>query len=451
MNLSLHLQDLVRGTRIVKTKKELDKSDLWSREQLDAYQLKKLQKLVSFSYQHVPYYRELFDNIGLKPDDIRELADIQKIPISTKEMIRKGKDNLIADNVNVNSYKIKRAVTGGTTGIPFAFYKDTQTRDFSWGAYYRWHDWMGIKNRDRKAVLWSSGAVIEHTWVQKCKSKIINKLSKILHLNAYGLNDEYLQYVAKQLIKFKPTLIHGYLSAILQVAKYFKDNNLTLPSLRAISSTTETLLPMYREYIEGTFGVKMFDQYGGGECNSMAFECSAHMGLHITEEHCLLEILDDSNNLCYGKPGRVILTDLDNYAFPFIRYENGDSAIMSQKQCDCGRHSKLLESISGRTADVFYIKDDIPVTAAFFVSMFLELYSDWFEHFTRFQVYQKKKGELIFRLEKADKNKEYPESGRIEFLKHLQTLGDNVELEILDNLPYDKSGKFRYVVSEVKE
>jgi len=310
---------------------------------------------------------------------------------------------------------------------------------------------MGIKNRDRKAVLWSSGAVIEHTWVQKCKSKIINKLSKILHLNAYGLNDEYLQYVAKQLIKFKPTLIHGYLSAILQVAKYFKDNNLTLPSLRAISSTTETLLPMYREYIEGTFGVKMFDQYGGGECNSMAFECSAHMGLHITEEHCLLEILDDSNNLCYGKPGRVILTDLDNYAFPFIRYENGDSAIMSQKQCDCGRHSKLLESISGRTADVFYIKDDIPVTAAFFVSMFLELYSDWFEHFTRFQVYQKKKGELIFRLEKADKNKEYPESGRIEFLKHLQTLGDNVELEILDNLPYDKSGKFRYVVSEVKE
>ena len=99
--------------------------------------MKKLQKLVSFSYQHVPYYRELFDNIGLKPDDIRELADIQKIPISTKEMIRKGKDNLIADNVNVNSYKIKRAVTGGTTGIPFAFYKDTQTRDFSWGAYYR--------------------------------------------------------------------------------------------------------------------------------------------------------------------------------------------------------------------------------------------------------------------------------------------------------------------------
>jgi phenylacetate-CoA ligase len=124
---------------------------------------------------------------------------------------------------------------------------------------------------------------------------------------------------------------------------------------------------------------------------------------------------------------------------------------MSQKQCDCGRHSKLLESISGRTADVIYIKDDVPVTAAFFVSMFIELHSDWFEHFTRFQVYQKKKGELVFRLEKADKNKVYPESGKRELLKHLQTLSNNVELEILDNLQPDKSGKFRYVISDVKE
>lgn len=451
MSFVLRLQDLVRGTRIVKTKKELEKSDFWSREQLDAYQLKKLQKLISFSYQHVPYYRQLFDNIGLKPNDIRELSDIKKIPISTKSMIRKDKDNLIADNVDINSRKIKHSITGGTTGIPFALYKDTQTRDFTWGAYYRWYDWMGIKKGDRKAILWSSGAVIDHTWVQKCKSQIIHRLNNRLHLNAYGLNDEYLQYVAKKLIKFKPTLIHGYLSAILQVAKYFKEHNLTLPSLRAISSTTETLLPMYREYIEDAFGVKMFDQYGCGECSSMAFECGAHMGLHVTDEHCLLEIVDESDSYCYGKPGRVILTDLDNYAFPFIRYENGDSAIMSQKQCDCGRHSKLLESISGRTADVIYIKDDVPVTAAFFVSIFIELHSDWFEHFTRFQVYQKKKGELVFRLEKANKDKEYPESGRIELLKNLQKLANKVELEILDNLPYDKSGKFRYVISDVKE
>jgi len=451
MSFVLHLQDLVRGTRIVETKKFLNKSDFWSREQLEAYQLQKLQKLVSFSYQHVPYYRKLFDNIGLKPDDIRELADIQKIPISTKEMIRKEKENLIADNVNINSRKIKHAKTGGTTGMPLVFYKNTQTRDFSWGAYYRWYDWMGIKKGDREAVLWSAGAVVKRNWVQKCKSQIINRLNNSLYLNAYGLKKEYLQHIAKQLIEFKPVLMHGYLSAILHVAKYFKEHNLTLPSLKAISSTTETLLPMYREYIEGVFKVKMFDQYGGGECNSMAFECGAHMGLHINEEHCLLEILDESDNYCYGKSGKVILTDLDNYAFPFIRYENGDSAIMSEKKCSCGRHSRLLESISGRKADVAYIKDNIPVTAVFFGDIFKELNYDFFKYFTRFQIYQKKKGDFICRLEQADKNVAFPESEKVLFLERLQTLGNNVELEIVDKLQHDKSGKFRYVISDLKE
>ena len=321
MNIAIYLQDLVRGTHIVAAEKFLEKSDFWTREQIEAYQFQKLQKLVVFSYQHVPYYHQLFNNIGLKPEDIKNIDDIRKIPILTKEIVRKEYHNLLADNINTNSRKIKAAKTGGTTGMPLKFYKNTQTRDFTWGAYYRWYKWMGINNGDKEAVLWGDASILNKSKIQVLKSTIINKMSNTLSINSFNLNENTLPKIARNLINFKPVILRGYLSAILQVAKYFNENNLTLPTLKAISSTTETLLPLYREYIEYSFNVKIIDQYGCGECNSIAFECASHSGLHINEEHCLLEILDSLDNPCNNTSGRVIITDLDNYAFPFIRYE----------------------------------------------------------------------------------------------------------------------------------
>ena len=442
------LQDWVRGTHIIETKKKLLQSDFWSREQLEIYQLTKLRKLVLFSYEHVPYYRKLFDDINLKPKDVQVLADIKKIPVLTKDIVRREYINLLADNVDINSHKIKLAKTGGTTGMPLKFYKDVQTRNFAWGAYYRWYNWMGIKNIDRKAVLWGDSNVLKKNIFHTFKSKIVNKLSNNLKLSSFNLNENTLPVIAQKLIDYKPVFLRGYLSSILQVAKYFKENNLILPSLKTISSTTETLLPIYRQYIEDVFHVKMFDQYGCGECNSIAFECNAHNGLHINEEHCLLEILDGNNRDCYNKSGRVVLTDLDNYAFPFIRYENGDSAILGIGECKCGRHSRKILSISGRTTDVVYLKDGSAVHGVFFTDLFYELNFYNFEYFTRFQIYQKKKGDFICRLERT--KKEIPQEKLDQLKSNLQKFANEVEIEVLNTLDNDKSGKFRYVISDIK-
>lgn len=448
MNITTYVQDMVRGTRIVATKKFLEKSDFWTREQIDAYQLHKLQNLIAFSYKYVPYYKNLFDNIGLKPEDIQALSDIKKIPILTKEIVRQEYKNLVASNININSHKIKEAKTGGTTGMPLKFYKNAQTRDFTWGAYYRWYNWMGIKYNDKEVVLWGDSSVLKANKFKTLQSKIINKLDKTLYITSFNLNEHTIPIFAQDIINFKPIFLRGYLSAILQLAKYFKEHSLALPMLKGISTTTETLLPIYREYIENVFGVKMFDQYGCGECNSIAFECSAHMGMHINEEHCILEVLDDSDNYCNNTSGRVVVTDLDNYAFPFVRYENEDSAIMSSNECVCGRHSKMLKSISGRLKDVIYLKDGSAVHGVFFTDIFHELGFDNFEYFTRFQIFQEKKGDFICRLEKTDKQLPVKE---LELIKStLLRFGNDVEIEVLNQLKSDKSGKFRYVVSDIK-
>lgn len=441
------IQDVVRGTHIGKTTKFLQKSDLWDRAQLDTYRLRKLQELIAYSYENVRYYKNLFNRLGLNPKDFRTLDDIRKIPVLTKEEVRAHSSEFISEAINLKDRKIKIAKTGGTTGMPLLFYKNTATRDFTWGSYNRWYGWMGISPNDKVAVLWGARTVM--TEKKTIKDRFISSFGNKLTINSFCLNDNTLPDVAKQILKFQPVILRGYLSAVFQLAIYFKEHHLTIPSLKAISTTTETLLPIYRNYIEEAFGVRMFDQYGCGECNGIAYECEAHQGLHITEEHCIIEILDKNGNPVFDEPGRVVLTDLDNNAFPFIRYENGDSAIISSRWCSCGRHSALIKELSGRTKDTIILKDGSEVHGVLFTDMFHELGYDNFEYFTRFQIYQQKRGDFECRLETT--GKEIPSQKLDKIMAALHKFGNHVTIKLLPKLENDVSGKFRYIISDLKE
>ena len=107
MDFSTYIQDLIRGTKILKTSRFLEQTDFWTKDKLYEYRLQKLQDLIMFSYEHVPYYRELMDSVQIKPEEIRTLEDVKKIPVSTKEMIRKAPQKLIVENINLDSRKIK--------------------------------------------------------------------------------------------------------------------------------------------------------------------------------------------------------------------------------------------------------------------------------------------------------------------------------------------------------
>ena len=444
MDLTL-LQDFIRGTHIRKTYAFLRGSDFWDEDQLCSYRTEKLKKLVTHCYHNVPYYHKLFDSINLKPENIITLDDLRKIPTLSKQTVRDNSLDFIPKNINNKSRLIRTAKTGGTTGMPLVFYKNVYTRDFTWGSYHRWYDWMNVSSSDRIAVLWGARTVLSEK--KSIRDFVLKKFSNNLTINSFNLNDETLPNVTKQLIDYKPVLLRGYLSAIFQVAQYFRKNNLSIPSLKAISSTTETLLPIYRNYIEETFGVKMFDQYGCGECNGIAYECDAHNGLHITEEHCIVEVLDENDKPCFDKVGRIVITDLDNEAFPFIRYENGDSAIMSSSKCKCGRSSHILKELSGRTKDTIILKDGSEVHGVFFTDIFHELGYDNFEYFTRFQIYQNKPGDYECRLESTSKTLDEVKINNIKEV--LSRYGNNVKIVIKPKLENDISGKFRYIISDL--
>jgi phenylacetate-CoA ligase len=442
--ISLPLQDLYNGTHILKSLDELRISQYWDREKQKSFQFEKFLKILDHSVKNVPYYTELFHEHKLTLHDIRTYDDVYKIPILTKETAREQNQKLIATNLDWK--KIHKGITGGTTGPPLKLLRDIPDRSLTWAAYYRWFDWMGINIGDRFAKVWGTPMVLNIPLSYKFKAKMKEFYYNRRIINSFQLNETTIPKALKQIDNYKPIFIRGYLSAFIQLAEYMVKNNYQLSySPKAISTTTETLLPPYKKLIETAFQTKLYDQYGCGECNSIAFDAGENRGLHVAMEHCMLEILDSKGNDAAMNDGRFILTNLDNYAMPFIRYENGDSGAFAAYNPNVEIKLPALKHILGRSADTITLKDGSKVHGVFFTDILNELFEQNPSNIHRFQVYQNTPGKIEFRVESKFKlEKEYVEKLNNTLFRFF----DNVSIIQLNELPKDKSGKFRYVLTE---
>ena len=441
--LGFPLRDKIKGTNILKTLTFLEESQNWDEDRINEYQLEKLKILIDYSKNNVPYYEELFNKIRLSSSDIKTHADINKIPILTKEIVREQGNNMVSRKFS--DFKVKIGKTGGTTGVPVTVYKDSYNRTFTWASYYRWYEWMGINYFDPVASLWGARTVLSTS----LKRQIISKFQQIVQneivLNTFEMSDENMLMYVNRIKKSKPVLLKGYLSAIILFAQFVEQKNYYFNSIKAISTTTESLLSHNREYISKIFGVPVFDQYGCGEVSAISYECSEHNGLHVNQEHVICEILDNSDLPIYNSSGRVVATDLDNYVMPFIRFENGDMATLSDKKCRCGINQPLMKSIEGRSIDTVVLKNGNKVHGVFFTDILYEL-NVFTSEFQRFQIYQDTAGEIEFRIESTGMVKhEIKEKIQKGFLRFL----NKVIIIEMKTLPVAKSGKFSYIISNL--
>jgi len=366
-------------------------------------------------------------------------------------MAMEAGDRLLSDKINLKKCKVSR--TGGTTGPPLRLYRDTETRSWALAAYYRFYSWMGIEPGMPEAELWGS------TTVQNLKSVIPSeaegqnfprnlvsgtwdRIRNFRSYNAFNFNDAYLGAVACDLQRFRPKLIRGYLSAILLLADHIKRNNIKGIQPIAVSSTSETLFPGYRKKIEEVFQAPLFNQYGCGECNSIAFECKEHNGMHISMEHCILES-DKDNNL--------IVTNLDNYSQPFIRYRNGDSGIIDHSPCACGNAAPRLKELHGRVSENIILRDGSSVNGVFFANLLDQAGFINSDKMLRFQVVQDVPGEIEFKAEVK------PGTGNgamksVDFKKLedcLMPFFNKVVISRHEFLEPGKNGKFQYIIAKI--
>lgn len=438
------VQDFIKSTDILKTLKLLRESQYWDEEQIMDYQSSKLKSLIEFSYKYVPYYEETFNKIKLKPSDISSLEDLSKIPILTKDIVRKNNMKLVRRGLDLRYVKIGK--TGGTTGAPILVYKDNKTRSFSWASYYRWYEWMGFNYYDSIATLWGAKTVTKKPPVAFIVEKVSNYLQNEIKIDAFELSNKYNWVVYKKLINFKPRLIKGYVSALLDFGSFLNQNKLFGIKPDALSSTTETLLPHNRLFLSKIFNAPIYDQYGCGELPAISYECPAHNGLHVNMEHILCEILDEDDNPIFDRVGRVVGTDLDNYAMPFIRYENGDLSSVTNRKCDCGVNQLLMGSIDGRTSDTIVLKSGKKVHGVYFTDILYEL-GILTDKVQKFQVYQNYPGEIDFRIQ-CEKQLDKEVKNRL--LKYLSKAFNKVNYSEHRSLINESNGKFRYIINDIK-
>lgn len=409
-----------------------------STETILNFQWKCLQKLLAHAYEQVPYYRKLFDRNGLVPQDIRTPEDFRKIPLLTKGIVQEHRENLIAqDHLG---FRLTPVASGGSTGQPTRLYKHPAKRAIEVADTWGYHQWMGWQMGDRSIRLW--GSLDQENFKRKTYRRLAQFCTHEICLNIHQMNEAAMKKFADRMKRFKPKLLIGYTNALFALATHLLEQRRSISSLLGVVTTAETLFPHQRELIEKAFGCRVFNRYASQEIGQLAGEC-AEGNLHLNVQNVYFEFLGETGPVSAGRPGNVVVTDLNNYAMPFIRYQLGDIGVAAPHSCSCGRGLPVISEIKGRLSDVIITPDKHYVFADDIAEIFYPL-----QGIKQFQVIQENRESVTVKIVKngeADSNY---------VVKRLQdAVGKKmvVKLELVHNIPVLPSGKHRICISRVSQ
>ena len=442
------------GSDILNEFKRLRESDFFDRKRLEAIQRNKITSLINYCYKYVPYYKELFDSVSLKPCDIISKQDLFKIPILTKQLIRDNYDKFVTKNLNKR--KIKSHSTGGSTGIPLQFTTDINTWNASWASTIRAWQWYGLNLGEKIFTIGGHSLVSERKILSK-KDIFDKYLIRNTKYSSSEMKPEDMLKHYRAFMKIKPVALRGYASTLYVFAKFIETNSLPIQPIKLILTTGEVLLSTYRAKLQEIFQVPVYDSYGAGDGGIASHECYMHEGLHITEERWVIEICDkDGNVLDDGQIGHVITTDLYNYAFPFLRYSVGDMSYVKKEFCSCGRKSRLLGEVLGRNGRLLYSKEGVPISPTMLpVLLYRNLdYNNYenqviYNKIDRFKIQQDEHGDLTIILKMKNSRDESFQlfSYVIDNYKNCFP-GSEIYLRFVDKIDALPSGKEDYVISK---
>lgn len=424
----------------VRVRRELERTQWWSRMELERLQVQRLRALLRSASMSVPYYRKLFADIGFEVSQIESLADLQRLPFLTKDHIRAHVGELKAKGAG----RIARCNTGGSTGEPLIFFIGDERVSHDVAAKWRATRWWDVDIGDPEIVLW--GSPIELGAQDRIRA-IRDKLLRTRLLPAFEMSPEKLDRFVETIRSFRPRMLFGYPSALAYVAQQADARGVALNSLgiKVAFTTGERLYPEQRERIANAFGCSVANGYGGRDAGFIAHECP-HGGMHITAEDIIVEIVDQRGQAVpYGETGEIVVTHLATKEFPFIRYRTGDVAAIDEAPCVCGRGLPLLKEVQGRATDFVTAADGKTVMHGLaLIYVIRELTG--VQAFKIIQESLERVRVLLVVDERFCSGDE--ETIRQGFRSRLGA-GVTVSVERVDEIEPEKSGKFRYVVSHV--
>jgi len=421
------------------TYKMLVKNQWKSYEEHKKQQEKQLRAMIQFAYRNVPYYHELFKTLNLKPDDIRTIEDLEKLPILTKDIIRKNWDKFKPVNLRRIRYTIQS--TGGSTGQPLRYRLSQYDRFLGVALMYRGWGYGGYRLGDKLFYFGGSALIPSLSSTLKIKLHEITRNTRFI--SSFDLNDETLKMYTFEFNKSKPAFLRGYASSIYFWAKWIIENGIQIHTPNAIFTTAEKLFPHMRKTISEAFGCDVYNNYGLNDGGVSAYECSEHQGLHIDTERSIMEIVDSNGEQIEEGEGMILATSLHNYAMPFIRYNTGDVGYLISDKCNCGRGYKLLKDILGRQQEFLITPEGKYIHGEFISHIFWEI-----EGVKEFQVIQDAVDHILIQLNVED-NFDESQLKKIEEIIKLRAPGWNVEFKFVDSIKRTKAEKYRFVVNKL--
>lgn len=439
-NLMEPLDALRRDTPFLTYWRELEGTQYLPETTLRQIQWDRLKRLLMYVWENNKFYHEYIAQAGLTPEMITSPEEFAKIPLLSKECIRRNTQAMISRGYDVGA--LMKFKTGGSTGKSLEIYltEDCSERRNSCA---RRHDrWAGWNPGEPVGAVWGNPEL-----PNDIKSRLRDWfLSPFIYLDTMNVTEASVRAFAAEWERVKPTLLYGHAHSIFVLAEFVRDLRLSSIKPKGILSTSMMLMPHERRTIESVFGIKVTDRYGCEEVSLIASECEKHEGMHLNIEHLYVEFLrEDGSPAASGEPGQIVVTDLMNWAMPFIRYQVEDVGVPTDRRCSCGRGLPMMESVTGRVADFLVKKDGARVAGVSLIENTLTR----FPGLNQMQIVQHDYDCFEVRLVQGVG---YSEQVGFDLRAYfMQIFGQDikVDLKIVHQILPEKSGKFRFSICKI--
>ena len=434
-------QDALRGRSSLRMSRDLEESQWWDSQRLDSLQCSKLQQLILHAAANCPFYAERLAGAGIDPVAVECIDDLRDLPVLSKVEIRAAGDAMVS---GLHGSDLVESCTSGSTGSPLIFSVGSRRCSADVAARIRAHRWWDVRIGDPVVYLWGSKIEVDRQDELKAvRDWLINE--KLL--SAFELTDSNLHRYADTFAYVKPYAMYSYASTLWRFAQFIQQHRPELKGVvrRVAFATGEQMLPEWRTDIINHLECSVAEEYGCREGGLIAHECPSG-SYHITAENIIVEILDDQDQAVpEGIEGRLVVTHLDAYAMPFIRYDTGDRAALLSGTCECGRVLPMMSRPQGRSFEFLERHDGTRITG---VSLSRDLKE--VEGIEQYRLIQETRQRVrVLLVIQASFEKFAAEARMREFVEARIGPATVVVFEYFDELPPHRSGKYRYIVNAI--
>ena len=417
--------------------REMRRSQWLSSDDLHARQLVRLRWLLRDAAENVPYYRSLFQKLGATPDDFRELSDLSRLPVLEKQQLRENPDQFF--HRYSDRSRLIEDHTSGSTGEPLRFFLTEEQKTCEMAHSIRFWRWAGYRTGARIVAF-------RHYIPQRDTDPLwrLDRRTRTLFFSVYDMKPSNLRSYVEEFNRYRPEFVRGYPSSIHIFAQFAASEGLRVHTPRAVLSSSETLSPEMRSVIERVLQCPVHDWWGSNERVVTACQCERRGPLHVNGESGILELAPLAEG-AEDAGQRIIGTGLINHAMPLIRYDLGDLALPATQPCGCGRGLPCIAGVLGRVNDTIITGERKYIPSVRFYTLF-----ETHDKVRQFQVVQTEPNAVVVRIVPARTfNGAEADELRGKLARFLGT-AVSIDIELVDDIQCEPSGKIRNVVSLVK-